>query len=252
MGPRDPLSTAEARTENLYGSLRSALLTGVAVVVPILITLYVLTVAVDVLTQVLQPFVEALERSGVQSGESLLIVQLVAAALLFWLTLMIGIVANFQRGQRAISYFDVLVERLPGIGGVYKSFRKMSDVLLESDTENFQSVVLVEFPTSDSYTLGFETTTTPEEIEAAAGEDGMKTLFLPLAPNPVMGGHLAHIPEERVFEVDMTVEEGMRTIVTTGVAAVEPGQEGLSQEEMAQLSRIGNTAGRQSGPDEDR
>ncbi|MFB6112459.1 MAG: DUF502 domain-containing protein [Halobacteriaceae archaeon] len=228
-------STAQRR---LYGSARSALLTGVAVVVPILITLYVLNVAVDILTQVLQPFVTGLVSLNLTGQESQLFAQVIAVVLLGAITFLIGVVANFQTGQRAISYFDLLVERLPGIGGVYKSFRKMSDVLLESDTENFQSVVLVEFPSMESYTLGFETTQTPDEIEDAAGAEEMVTLFLPLAPNPVMGGHLAHIPSDRVMEVDMTVEEGMRTIVTTGVAATE-GDTGLTSHEMAQLGAAG-------------
>lgn len=225
----------EAETNSLSETLRSALLTGVAVVVPILITVYVLTVAVGILTQILTPFVEALERSGVGVGRSVLLVQALAVLLLVWMTLMIGVVANFQRGQQALSYFDVLVERLPGVGGIYKSFRRMSDVLIESDSENFQSVVLVEFPMTGSYTIGFTTTETPEEIEAAAGGTDMRSLFLPLAPNPVMGGHLTHVPADRVTEVDMSVEEGMRTIVTMGVAVGSEDTDGLSQAEMAQL-----------------
>jgi len=46
----------------------------------------------------------------------------------------------------------------------------------------------------------------------------MMTLFMPLAPNPVMGGYVVHVPQDRVYDVDMTVEEGIRSIVTSGVA----------------------------------
>ncbi|MFB6104494.1 MAG: DUF502 domain-containing protein [Halobacteriaceae archaeon] len=217
---------------------KKAALAGVAVVVPLLITVYVLTAAVDILTQVLQPLVSVLNRAGFTTGRSLLIVQTGVVVLLGVLTVFVGFLATFQRGQEAISTFDILIERIPGLGGVYKSFRKMSDVLLESDTENFQSVVLVEFPHDGAYTLGFETTETPEEIEDAAREDGMRTLFLPLAPNPVMGGFLAHVPEERVRPVDMTVEEGMRTVVTTGVAITHEEEASLSQEELRRLNAV--------------
>lgn len=223
-------------TDEMPTRVRDAILTGIAVVVPLLITVYVLTAAIDIFTQILEPLVVTLNRAGFTSGRSLLIVQTISVVLLAIFTVLVGFLATFQRGQKAITTFDILVERIPGLGGVYKSFRKMSDVLLESDTENFRSVVLVEFPHEGAYTLGFETTETPDEIEAAAHETGMRTLFLPLAPNPVMGGFLAHIPEERVRSVDMTVEEGMRTIVTTGVAITDEEEQSLSSEELRRLT----------------
>jgi len=97
-------------------------------------------------------------------------------------------------------------------------------------------VKLVEYPHEGTYTLGFETTRTPKPIRDAAGDDSMRTLFLPLAPNPVMGGFLAHIPESRIRDVDMTVEEGMRTVVTTGVAVAGEDTDGLSREELSRLT----------------
>lgn len=224
------------RTTSLYDTARTALITGIAVVVPLLITVYVLTIAAGILTQVLAPVVQLLQELGLLGEGSRLIVEMLAVTVLLGLTFVIGFVATFQRGQQALSYFDLFVERLPGLGGVYKSFRKMSDVLIESDSENFQSVVLVEFPAGNSYTLGFETAETPEELEAAAEADDMVTLFLPLAPNPVMGGHLAHIPANRVHEVDMSVEEGMRTVVTMGVGVGARPEASLDRSEMAQLS----------------
>jgi uncharacterized membrane protein len=248
MAAGDQSVEGEDRGEQLYGLLRTALLTGVAVVVPILITIYVLTIAVGILTQILEPFVSALQSLGVPGTSSQLFTQGLAVTLLTFVTLGIGVVATFRRGQQAITYFDVFVERLPGVGGIYKSFRKMSDVLLESDTENFQSVVLVEFPIADIYTIGFKTTETPPDIEAAADRDDMVTLFLPLAPNPVMGGHLAHVPREYVTEVDMSIEEGMRTVVTTGVA-VGGEQDGLSQHEMVQLGGLRGDEGTPSSED---
>lgn len=235
------------RTTPLYETLRTALITGIAVVVPVLITIYVLTVAVGILTQVLGPFVQVFEQLGVPGFGSQLLVELLAVIVLLGVTVLIGLLATFQRGQRAISYFDLLVERVPGLGSVYKSFRKMSDVLIESDSENFQSVVLVEFPHNETYTLGFKTTDSPEEITAATAEESLVTLFLPLAPNPVMGGHLAHVPADRVHEVDMTVEEGMRTVVTTGVGVGESEATSLDRSEMAQLSQSGGYSQQSDG-----
>jgi hypothetical protein len=64
----------------------------------------------------------------------------------------------------------------------------------------------------------------------------MQTLFLPMAPNPVMGGYVIHVSEERVIDVDMTVQEGIRSIVTSGVAIDDADDPALSAEEMERLS----------------
>lgn len=174
-----------------------------------------------------------------------LLVRAMAILLLLLVTVVVGLFASFPAGRVVLQQFDSVVERIPGVGAVYKSFRQMSDVMLDSDTANFRDVKLVEFPRDGTYTLGFETTETPEPIQKAAGEGtsgsgspGIRTVFMPLAPNPVMGGFLAHIPEEHIMDVDMTVEVGIRTIVTTGVGVTGGDAEmpsGLSTDQMQTL-----------------
>jgi uncharacterized membrane protein len=223
--------------QSAYDKLREALLTGVAVVVPILVTLYVLSVAVGVMTDLLEPLQLLLDELGLQPNASDFIVDVVGAVVILALTVLVGLAASFQSGEQVLEYLDQALERIPGVGAVYKSFRQMSDVMLESDADNFQSVKLVEFPHQNAYTLGFSTVDTPDPIARAAGHEEMQTLFLPLAPNPVMGGHLTHIPKDRVEDVDMTVEEGMRAIVTMGVAisGADGDTDGLSQQRLEQL-----------------
>jgi hypothetical protein len=122
------------------------------------------------------------------------------------------------------------------VGSVYQSFRQMSEVMLDSDAENFREVKLVEFPHEGVYALGFVTAETPPAVADAVGHGQMYTMFLPMAPNPVMGGHLLHVPASRVYEVDMTVEEGVQAVVTSGVA-VGAGTDrgGLAPETLASL-----------------
>jgi hypothetical protein len=116
--------------------------------------------------------------------------------------------------------------------------------MLESDAQNFREVKLVEFPHEGAYTLGFVTTETPEALRRPAGHEEMLTLFLPLAPNPVMGGHLVHVPADRVRDVEMSVEEGVRTVVTSGVAvgdgATSAAGRGLSDRRLRELTEIGH------------
>ncbi|WP_336037828.1 DUF502 domain-containing protein [Halobacterium yunchengense] len=235
---RPDRETVQQAGQSAYDRVREAGLTGVAVVVPLLVTVYVLSVAVGVVDDLLAPLVQLLNTAGLTPDASETVVDAVGVVAVAVLTVLVGFAASFRSGERVLEYFDAALERVPGVGAVYKSFRQMGDVMVQSEADNFQSVKLVEFPHEGAYTLGFLTTETPSSIETAADEPDMQTLFLPLAPNPVMGGHLTHVPTDRVMDVDMTVEEGMRTVVTMGVAIAGDGggTDGLSRERLERLS----------------
>ncbi|MCD2204205.1 DUF502 domain-containing protein [Halobacterium sp. KA-6] len=237
-GSRPDGEAMQRASESAYDRVREAALTGVTVVVPLLVTLYVLSIAVGVVDDLLEPLAQVLNSTNVAPNASEMIVDLVGVLVVVAITVLVGFAASFRSGERVLAYFDAALERIPGVGAVYKSFRQMGDVMVDGEADNFQSVKLVEFPHQDAYTLGFLTTETPSAIEDAAGHEEMLTLFLPLAPNPVMGGHLTHVPAERVMDVDMSVEEGMRAVVTMGVAvSSEAGAtEGLSRERLERLT----------------
>ncbi|MFC5279784.1 DUF502 domain-containing protein [Halorubrum rubrum] len=227
------------------GRLRGAFLTGVAVIVPLVITLVVLTIAFNAVYDYLDAFSSALV---VVSPEFVLpvvgrvgrepLIEIATPVVFVALILLIGLAVESTRyGGLAVDYVDLAMEQVPGIGSVYEGFRQMSDAMLESDGGNFREVVLVEFPTEGTYTLAFVTSETPDAVAAptdATADEGMRTLFMPMAPNPVMGGHVVFVPESRVVEIDLTVEEGIRALVTSGVAleGAADGVGGFSDEEL--------------------
>ena len=239
---------------SLRATIRGAFITGVAVIVPLLITVIVLAIAAQYVFTYLDLLSDGV--LGISQGTELTIpvgnlggvtvnredlIELVTPVVLLALIFVVGLFVNSTRfGSIAIDYFDAAIAAIPGVGSVYESFRQMSDVMLEDDTQNFRDVKLVEFPHEGAYTLGFVTTETPDALREPAGHSRMLTLFLPLAPNPVMGGHLVHMPEEKVMNVDMTVEEGIRAVVTSGVAVSSGtgGTTGLSEAEMRELASV--------------
>ncbi|TKX79135.1 DUF502 domain-containing protein [Halorubrum sp. SD626R] len=206
--------------------LRRAFVTGIAVIVPAVITLAVLGFVFNAIYDYLDAFSSAVvplsSRVSVPLFGSIsrqLVVE-VATPLVFVASLLVlGIAVESTRyGERAVEYTHYAIERVPGVGSVYRGFRQMSDAMLESDEGNFREVVLVEFPTEGTYTLAFVTSATPEAVSGPTGSDEMRTLFMPMAPNPVMGGHVVFVPEDRIVEVDLSVEQGLRAVVTSGVA----------------------------------
>ncbi|MFD1588886.1 DUF502 domain-containing protein [Halorientalis brevis] len=226
--------------EALKERARSAMVTGLAVTVPLIVTLIVLGFAVDFVSGTLNPLVAVVESTLSTSGVPELAVKGVVLLVLLVVILVVGLVADRQPQEGSIEdNFDRMMAGIPGIGSLYTSFNEMSQLLLDSDTDSFQEVKLVEFPSEGSYTVAFLTADTPETIEDATGHDEMVTLFLPLAPNPVMGGHVISVDEDRVTDVDMTVSEGIRAIVTSGVAIEDNGEE--VPDELASATNRKNT-----------
>jgi len=240
---------------SVYQQVLSTLLTGVAVILPLVVTLYILDVAFGFIASALNPFIKVLQWAGLIAGvrqlgvvqfllqtniivsEVQLVTDLIAVVILAGLVVVLGVVGRLRIGEALIGGIDRAIVAIPGVGTVYKSFRRLSDAMIESEMENFQEVKLVEFPRDGTYTIGFKTADAPNSVRVSAMEEEMETVFLPLAPNPVMGGFLAHIPTENVEDVDMTVEEGVRSIITSGIASGESVQEtGGGRERILELA----------------
>jgi uncharacterized membrane protein len=240
MGKRETSAKAARETgESLYDGLLSVVVTGIAIIVPLVVTIWVLATIIDFIAGAFAPVVAVLKWTGIveflrslwlagffaELGIYSMVFQyvpeLIAVMVLVGSIVGIGSLAHVRYGERLVVAIDAALAEIPGVGTVYKSFRRVGDAMLGSEAENFEDVKIVEYPREGSYILGFETADSPQAIGEAVGEEHLVAMFLPFAPNPVMGGYLAHIPEDRVYDVDMTVEEGIRTIITSGIASGE-------------------------------
>jgi len=207
--------------------LRSILISGLALTIPIIVTLIILRFVVNFILGAVSPLATGInEFLGLGTDIDPVVLELVALGTFLVLVFVVGTVAEFRQGDELERVFDTAMARIPGVGSVYTSFNEMTEMLLSNDTQSFKEVKLVEFPVEGSYTLAFVTADAPAEIEDATGREGMRTLFLPMAPNPVMGGYVMHVATDRVYDVDLTVEQGIRSIVTSGVATGESDDEG--------------------------
>jgi uncharacterized membrane protein len=235
--------------------VRRSFITGTAIILPLAVTLMIVGFVVNVISNNLDPLATVVQGLPFVAAEtSPDAIKLVAVVGLLSVIFLLGFVAEFsKRGVEFSEAFDEFMASLPGIGSVYTSFDEMSDILLDSDTESFQDVKLVEYPGEDSYTVAFKTAETPTVIESNTENEDMVTLFMPMAPNPVMGGFVIHVSKERVVDVDMSVEQGIRSIVTSGVAigADSPEMRGLTRSEMRELGQIERVE-RQLDPGADR
>jgi len=197
--------------------LRRSLVTGTAIVLPVLITVFVFFLIINLLSGLLNPLAVPIQIS--MGASSPLVSQLIAATILFASILVVGVVTESRVGGNQLKEgLDASMARIPGIRSIYSPLDQISTMLLEGDTQNFQDVVLVEFPKEGSYSIAFQTSHPPAMIERATGEEDMISVFMPMGPNPFMGGFILHLSEDEVYELDLSVEEGISSIVSFGVA----------------------------------
>lgn len=196
---------------------RKTILTGTAIVLPVLITAFLFLLIVELLAGLLNPLVLPIQEGlGISSR---LVPQLISLTILVLTIFVVGAVTESRfGGDRLKESLDATIAHIPGIRSIYRPLDQISTMLVEGDTENFQEVVLVEFPKEGSYSLAFQTSHPPERIEKAVQKDEMLTVFMPMGPNPFMGGFILHLSESQVHSVDLSVEEGISSIVSFGVA----------------------------------
>jgi uncharacterized membrane protein len=223
MQPDTPSIDIDARAESLTGYLRGAFVAGAVIVVPLLVTVFAVSFAVSTLSGLLTPAVVVLNRSVLAGDQfSTLTVQFVALVLVLLSFLVAGLLAKSDFGQRRVyPRIERWITSIPVLGPIYSSVNDLSEMFLDSDTESFEEVKLVEYPTEDSYSLAFVTADRRTVIDEAMGTNDTVTLFRPMAPNP-MGGFLIHVPRDRVHDVDMSVDEGIQAVLSTGAALQSP------------------------------
>ena len=136
-----------------------------------------------------------------------------------------GWLSNYVLGRFCIRMTERLVDKVPFIRNIYKTVKQIVDTFSENHKAVFQKTVLIEYPYKGSYSLGFLTGTTKGEIQDHTSEP-VVNVFIPTTPNPT-SGFLLMIPASKVQELNMSVGDGMKMIISGG--AVVPKTEAFAK-----------------------
>jgi uncharacterized membrane protein len=188
--------------------LRRYFLTGLLVLLPMVVTAFVLWRLFFALDDILGRFVET------YIGRPVPGVGLVA---LIAIILGIGAIASNILGRRAIRFGERLVTRVPLIGWIYGTTKQLFSTIFEERSKSFRQVVLVNYPHKGTYSVAFLTSESPESVQGELG-DGFVTVFLPTTPNPT-SGFLLVVPADEVVPLDLTVDEGLKLVISAGAIA---------------------------------
>jgi uncharacterized membrane protein len=138
----------------------------------------------------------------------------------FAILLLTGAIAANFFGARLILVWESLLGRIPFVKSIYSSVKQVSDTLLSDSGNAFRKALLIEYPYPGSWTIAFLTGAPAGEIaEDLAGEH--VSVYVPTTPNPT-SGYFLMLPRSRVHELDMTVDEALKYIISMGVVAPKP------------------------------
>lgn len=192
-------------------SIRSYLLAGLVVWLPILVTFVVLRFIVDLLDQTMALLPDAYQ------PEQLIGIHLPGLGVLLSLMLLIvtGLIATNFLGQRLVSWSESILERIPLVRSIYNATKQVINAIFATNSQAFRKVLLVEYPRKGMWSLAFQTGITTEEVNRHTGSE-MVSIFIPTTPNPT-SGFLMVVPREDVIELSMTIDEALKFIISLGV-----------------------------------
>jgi uncharacterized membrane protein len=205
--------------------LRKTLITGVLVLLPLVVTLWFLSILLDLVDATLGPLQWlATLVPTLSERHPVLVVWLARAigvALILALIYLMGLFTAWVVGRRIVAWLEGWIRRVPLVGGIYGAFRQLLDALSRTGASGFTRCVLVEYPRRGVQTLAFVTRDEPHHL----GEDGTEhvSVFVPTTPNPTSGFFLL-VPREELVVLDLAVDEGIKLIVSGGM--VTPGDLG--------------------------
>ena len=203
----------------LGAKLRAYLFTGILVTAPVAITFYVaykFIVWVDVFVNKMVPPQYHLDNYLPMTIPGLGLIVLVLALIL------IGMFAAGFLGRFFIRLGEWFLSRMPLISSVYSLLKQIFETVFSSKTQAFKKVVMLEYPRKGIWILGLVSADLKGEIEQKLPNE-MVNVFIPTTPNPT-SGFLIFVPKKDVIELDMSVEEAIKFIVSGGL--VEPKKEG--------------------------
>lgn len=124
------------------------------------------------------------------------------------------IVANLL-GRRIVSAWESLLARIPVVRNLYAGIKQILEAVLANDGKSFRKVLLVEYPRKGVWSLAFMTSSDLGEVQEKTAGDVI-SIFIPTTPNPT-SGFVLMVQRSEVIEMDMTVEEGLKMIISMGV-----------------------------------
>ena len=192
-------------------SLRSYLLAGLVVWLPIIVTFVVLRFMIDLLDKSIALLPHAYQ------PEQLFGFHLPGFGVLFSLLLLLvtGLLVTNFLGQHLMHWSEAVLDKIPLVRSIYSATKQVMETVFSSNSQAFRKVLLIEYPRKGLWTIAFQTGTANSEIMTHTGAE-MLSVFVPTTPNPT-SGFLMMVPQADARELSMSIDDALKFVISLGV-----------------------------------
>ena len=196
-------------------TFRNAFITGLVLLAPLVVTFWALRKIIEVVGGSVSPvFIYFLPEFLRDRPNLNLIWDVIATVIVLLLVTLLGYVSRHVFGKYLLSVGERIMLGIPGVSAVYNTVKQIVDTFGSQKRNIFSKVVLIEFPRKGSWVIGFLTSKAKGEAQAKTQQD-VWTVFVPTTPNPT-SGFLVLVPRHDIVELDMSVGDGMKLIISGG------------------------------------
>ena len=220
----DPFSPdLPPRRVGLFSRIRSNFLTGLVVIAPIGLTIWLIWTVVGWIDGFVLPLVPHSWQPDrlIQTYFGLEVdrqinVRGIGVVMFLLFTVFIGWIAKGFIGRSLLRWAENIVERTPVVRSIYGGVKQIAETIFAQTDTNFDKACLIEYPRKGIWAIGFISTSTKGEVLDKGGADKMMSVFVPTTPNPT-SGFLLFFPTEDVIELEMSVEDAAKLVISAGL-----------------------------------
>ncbi len=206
-------------------ALRNSFLTGIVVIAPIGLTIWLIWTVVGWVDSFVWPFIpdayqptELLNRALGRGVDNRIEVNVRGVGVIIFLlfTILVGWIAKGFLGRSFLAWGEGLIDRTPVVRSIYNGVKQIAETVFAQSEANFEKACLIQYPRKGIWAVGFISAPTRGEVLSKAGVDEMLSVFVPTTPNPT-SGFLLFFPKEDVIPLDMTIEDAAKLVISAGL-----------------------------------
>lgn len=207
-------------TDSRLITFRNAFLTGLLLLAPLVVTLWALAAIIDIVGGTFRPIFLFYLPDWLREHSYLnLLWDIIATLLVVLIVTGLGYVSRYVFGKYLLSVAERAVQSIPGVNALYSTVKQIVQTFSSQRRDLFSKVILVEFPRKGIWVIAFLTNQNQREPQTKTGQE-VWTVFVPTSPNPT-SGFLVMIPRSDIVELEMSVGEGMKMVISGG-AVIPP------------------------------
>ena len=204
----------QSRKSKFTSNLRNNFLTGLAVIIPVFITTYLIWSTIGIVDGWVLPLIPEIYALDKFIGID---VKGIGVIIFLLFTVFIGSLTKGYFGRTILKSAESLVDRMPVVRSIYNGIKQIAETVFSQSNNSFERACLVEYPRKGIWAVAFVSTKTKGEVSEKIGKNKeLFSIFLPTTPNPT-SGFLLFLPEKDIIFLDMSVEDAAKLVISAGL-----------------------------------